>query len=249
MDVGSAVAGRLVDLPTHLLGMRACLAMTEIPEVEPGSQCKTPYVCEFHERCMVNKPDDWISYLPHLNQPERWHSRCSVSKRSPRYRQISGSRGTRLIRDATASGQAYVSPDFARLLGGYGPPVCYISLDFEAMMPTIPLYEGTWPYQTIPFQWSLHAATEDGVLRHREFLADGDSDPRRRFAETMIEALDAFEGPIIVYSPYEKTQPNELARKFPDLAALLNAIVIRLADLLPIVRGAVYLPDSGSAIR
>jgi Domain of unknown function(DUF2779) len=113
----------------------------------------------------------------------------------------------------------------------------------EAMMPPIPLYEGTRPYQTIPFQWSLHAATEDGVLHHREFLADGDSDPRRRFAETMIEALDTFEGPIIVYSAYEKTRLNELAREFPDLAASLNAIVIRLADLLPIVRGAVYLPE------
>jgi hypothetical protein len=34
-----------------------------------------------------------------------------------------------------------------------------------------------------------------------------------------------------------------LARQFPDLAASLNAIVIRLADLLPIVRNAVYLPE------
>ena len=110
------------------------------------------------------------------------------------------------------------------------------------MMPPIPLYEGTRPYQTIPFQWSLHAATEDGVLHHREFLADGDSDPRRRFAETLIEALDAFDGPIIVYSAYEKTRLNELAREFPDLGASLNAIIARLADLLPIVRGAVYLP-------
>jgi hypothetical protein len=58
----------------------------------------------------------------------------------------------------------------------------------------------------------------------------------------MIEALDAFKGPIILYSSYEKTRLNELAREFLDLAASLNAIVIRLADLLPIVRGDVYRP-------
>jgi hypothetical protein len=214
----------------------------------PEANARRPTRASSFERCTVNKPDDWISYLPHLKPARAMALKVlGIEAISAIPADFRLTRKQAIIRDATASGQAYVSPDLARLLGGYGPPACY--LDFEAMMPTIPLYEGTWPYQTIPFQWSLHAATEDGVLHHREFLADGDSDPRRRFAETMIEALDAFEGPIIVYSPYEKTQPNELARKFPDLAALLNAIVIRLADLLPIVRGAVYLPDSGSAIR
>jgi Domain of unknown function(DUF2779) len=68
------------------------------------------------------------------------------------------------------------------------------------MMPPIPLYEGTRPYQTIPFQWSLHVATEDGVLHHREFLAAGGDDPRRAFAESLIEALSPFDAPILVYS-------------------------------------------------
>jgi Domain of unknown function(DUF2779) len=51
-------------------------------------------------------------------------------------------------------------------------------------------------YQTIPFQWSLHASDGDGVLHHREFLAEGDGDPRKLFTETLTEALVAFEGPI-----------------------------------------------------
>jgi hypothetical protein len=34
-----------------------------------------------------------------------------------------------------------------------GPAASY--LDFEAFLPAIPLYPGTKPYQTIPFQWSL----------------------------------------------------------------------------------------------
>ena len=146
-----------------------------------------------------------------------------------------------IIRDATASGRPYVAPDLARLLRGHGPPACY--LDFEAMMPPIPLYEGTRPYQTIPFQWSLHATGADGILHHREFLADGASDPRRRFAETLIEALDAFDGPIVVYSAYEQTRLKELAGQFPDLRVALDAIIARLLDLLPIVRGAVYFPE------
>src|SRR5208283_5082098 len=52
-------------------------------------------------------------------------------------------------------------------------------------------------YQTVLFQWSLHAIDGDGVPHHREFLADGGDNPRRRFAETLIEALAAFDAPIL----------------------------------------------------
>jgi hypothetical protein len=81
------------------------------------------------------------------------------------------------------------------------------------------------------------------VLHHREFLAKGNGDPRRRFAETLIEGLVAFDGPILVYSAYEQTRLTELASEFPDLSESLNALIARLVDLLPIVRGAVYFPE------
>jgi Domain of unknown function(DUF2779) len=57
------------------------------------------------------------------------------------------------------------------------------------MIPPIPLYEGTRPYQTIPFQWPLHASGGDGVLHHREFLAEGEGDPRKLFTETLKPSM------------------------------------------------------------
>jgi predicted RecB family nuclease len=129
------------------------------------------------------------------------------------------------------------------LLDAFGPPACY--LDFEAMMPPIPLYEGTRPYQTIPFQWSLHTIDGDGMLNHKEFLADGVNDPRRQFAETLVDTLAWSDDPIIVYSAYEHTRLKELAADFFDLSKALNALIARLADLLPIVRSAIYFPEFG----
>ncbi len=110
-------------------------------------------------------------------------------------------------------------------------------------MPPIQLYPGKWPYQTIHFQWSLQAVDDEGVVRHREFLAAGNGDPRRSFAETLIAALAQFPGPILVYSAYERTRLKELAFHFPDLQPAIDAIIGRLRDLLPIVRGSVYFPD------
>jgi hypothetical protein len=242
MDVGDAVAERIIDLPGHLPAMRDCLSRVALPDAEPGSQCGTPYACEFWDRCTADKPADWINYLPRLSQARASELKAlGIDSISAIPADFPLTLKQAIIRDATASGRPYVAPDLARLLQGCGPPACY--LDFEAMMPPIPLYEGTRPYQTIPFQWSLHAATEDGVLRHREFLAEGHSDPRRRFAETLIEALAVFNAPIIVYSAYEKARLNELVRKFPDLDAPLSAIIARLVDLLPVVRCAVYFSE------
>jgi hypothetical protein len=45
----------------------------------------------------------------------------------------------------------------------------------------------------------------EGVLHHQEFLACGVHDPRRQFAETLIEALASSDESIIVYSAYERT--------------------------------------------
>jgi hypothetical protein len=172
MDVADAVAERLVDLPAHLPAMRDCLGMLALPDAEPGKQCGTPYDCEFWDRCTAHKPADWINYLPRLSQVRASELKArGIEAISAIPADFPLTSKQVIIRDATASGRPYVAPDLARLLRGYGPPTCY--LDFEAMMPPIPLYEGTRPYQTLPFQWSLHAIAEDGVLHHREFLADG----------------------------------------------------------------------------
>jgi hypothetical protein len=242
VDVHDAVAARLVDLPSRIQAMRDCLGMVELPAAEPGSHCATPYACEFWDRCTAAKPADWTFYLPRLSQARVSELKVlgieSISLIPADFplasKQI-------IIRDTTASGQPYLASDFAGLLRGCGPPACY--LDFEAMKPPIPPYEGTRPYQIIPFQWSLHAIARNGVLHHREFLAEGGGDPRRRFAETLIEALAAFDGPILAYSAYEKSRLKQLAREFPDLSESLSALIARLVDLLPIVRGAVYFPE------
>ena len=242
VDVKAEVARRVVTVPQRLPSMRASLRRPTQPHADPGRQCGSPYPCEFWDRCTAGKPADWVFHLPHLTAAQAQNldalginSIAAIPDGFP----LTNRQAT--IRDVTATGKPYVAPDLARLLRRFGPPACY--LDFEAMMPPIPLYEGTRPYQTLPFQWSLHRLAKDGTLTHRQFLARADADPRREFATTLIAALDGSDTPIIVYSAYEQTRLKELAALYPDLATPINAIIARLADLLPVVRGAVYFPQ------
>jgi hypothetical protein len=244
VDVSDTVAPMLPGVGDNLCSMRESLRLASQPDVEPGSQCDSPYHCEFWDRCTEHKPKDWVHYLPRRTQAQATEMAArgidAISAIPPDFG-LSG-RQT-IIRDAWVSGRPFVAPDLARLLHGYGPPACY--LDFESMSPPFPLYEGTRPYEALVFQWSLHSIQADGELAHREFLADHDRDPRRAFAETLIEALGQCDLPIVVYSPYEKTRLGELAAAFPDMRDGLRLIIGRLVDLLPIVRGAIYIPEAG----
>ena len=240
-ELDEIVAAMLPELPGRLPGLRDCLGLTEAPVIEPGSQCSSPFECEFWDQCTASKPADWIVRLPRLRQSQADELTTmgmkSISAIPPDF-PLSSKQA--IIRDATASGKPFVSPDLGDLLKEFGPPGAY--LDFEAMNPAIPLYQGTRPYQIIPFQWSLHLMDESGRLSHRDFLAAGDVNSRRSFAKSLIEALGWGDVPIIVYSPYEKSRLNDLAGLFPDLRPALEAIITRLADLLPVVRAAVYHP-------
>lgn len=240
-DVRDEVEARLAEVPSRLPAMRECLAEEEAPFVEPGRQCGSPYGCEYWDHCTADKPSDWIVRLPRLSEASAAQLKTrgiEAVSAIPADFPLTGKQA--VMREAIVSGRPFVAEDLPRLLAPFGPPACY--LDFEAMAPPIPLYEGTQPYQTLPFQWSLHHIDRAGGLDHHEFLADGSGDPRRQFAETLIEALAQSDSPIIVYSAYEQARLRELAEVFPDLRSPLEAVIARLADLLPVVRRAVYFP-------
>ena len=239
--VTAKVRPRVAEVPDHLATMKHCLRRPAWPDAEPGSQCSKPYGCPFWDRCTAKKPADWVFYLPRqtASQAQRLQALgIAAISDIPADFPLIGKQT--VIRDVLVSGEPFVAPDLGRLLHRFGPPACY--LDFEAMMPAIPLYEGTKPYQTLPFQWSLHIADAAGAVEHFEFLAPAGADPRRAFTETLIAALGGSDAPIVVYSSYERTQLKNMAALFPDLAPEIGGIIDRLADLLPVVREAVYFP-------
>ena len=215
-DVLDEVEARIADIPARLSAMREVLAREDFPAAEPGRQCSAPYECAYWDRCAGDKPADWILRLPRLSEDGAVRLRemgIEAVSAIPADFPLTGKQA--VMREAIVSGRPWVADDLRRQLEPFGPPAAY--LDFEAMAPPIPLYEGTRPYQALPFQWSLHELDAAGRLGHREFLADGAGDPRRAFAESLVEALAASDTPIVVYSAYEKTQLNALAEIFPDL--------------------------------
>ncbi len=108
-------------------------------------------------------------------------------------------------------------------------------------MLAVPRFPSTRPYQALPVQWSNHIELESGEVMHQEFLHTEASEPRRRWAEALIESLGE-KGSIVVYSGYEEVLIRQLADMFPEFKSALREIGKRLWDLLPVIKDHYYHP-------
>src|SRR5262249_20950254 len=155
--------------------------------------CFRPHDCEFWQRCTSQKPKDWVFYIPRLSSADfdKLEGSGVVSMRDvptdfpliPKQRRVV---------DVAKSEKVYRSPDLVKLLPILAPPTSY--LDFETFSPAIPIYVNTRPYQRIPFQWSWHYDDGSGSLVHADFLANGETDPRREFSETLLKVSERYSG-------------------------------------------------------
>lgn len=114
-------------------------------------------------------------------------------------------------------------------------PLCF--LDYESFGYPIPKFQGTFAWQQMPFQYSLHVIdSPGGETRHSYFLSRNDG---RLPAEEMLESLhgdlSGRMGTVIVWSESFETGINDkLAVMFPayaDFLAELNANVYDLRKI------------------
>jgi hypothetical protein len=229
------------EVSAALAAMREPLWSETPPAIPAGSHCTTPRTCAFYEHCHVDAPEHPIDELPRLRK--RLRERL-VAMAIADIREIPddfpGLSPLQLrVLDAVRTGTRFHDAGAAAELARLRFPIHF--LDFETFGLPLPLYPGTRSYQTIPFQWSDHILNREGEILHREFLHEGRDDPRRRFAETLLEAVEG-QGSIVVYSGYEDMCLAALESALPDLSTRLRAVRSRLFDLLPVVRKHVYDP-------
>ena len=234
-DVSEFVTNRRGQVPERLAAMRAMLLNSQLPEIEPGQQCHTPYECPFWFHCTTQKPSRWIYHLPGKKEilGQLVQQGITTIDEIPDETQLSDVQ--RKVKDNVE----WISPELGQILRSVSYPIHH--LDVETVMLALPRFPSTRPYQPIPVQWSNHIELESGDVSHQEFLHNEASEPRRRWAEALIESLGE-KGSIVVYSAYEEAIIRQLAETFPEFKSAFKAIVKRLWDLLPVIKGHYYHP-------
>ncbi len=169
----------------------------ELPVIEVGPHCFTPYRCPFRNRC--------------------WPPREERAE----------------VFEVDEAG-------LRSAMSGWLSPIAF--LDFETMGPPFPIWEGYAPYEVIPLQLSAHVEA-NGDHVHHAWIIDSDSDPRRRFAEALLEACAGAHTILAYNASYERNIILRVADYLPDLAPCLRDLAYRTCDMLAPVRQHVTHPD------
>jgi len=242
-DLSSQVEKNLDLVPLWVKSAQKTLTYKEEPLLPTGEHCMTPFQCGFIEHCMPNDPDlEYpVEILPY-GKTKAAQLRASGYKnlRDVPASELSNPKH-RMVHEVTISGKAILSPEATPRIRSLPYPRYYI--DFETISFAVPVWAETRPYMQIPFQWSCHVESSDGALKHFEFLDHTGHDPRRKFAESLINIIGT-EGSVIVYNgSFEGARIKELASIFLDLSQALLGIIERFFDLLPFVRDFYYHPN------
>lgn len=240
-EVTGDASSLIPEVERDLKRFHQVLASPTPPTGPHAEQCHDPRNCPFHSRTVAT--DHPIDHLPFLSRKARGalaDAGITDIRDIPADFESISERQMR-VRDVVVSGDPHFETDeLEQAFGQLEGPLHFI--DFETFQPAIPLYDGTRPFQTIPFQWSLHTLLPNGRLYHKEYLHADETDPRRRFAKRLIKGLGS-KGSILVYSSHEKNTIEGLARDLPDLRPELEALTDRFVDLLKLLRAHVYYPE------
>ena len=141
-------------------------------------------------------------------------------------------------RQAVVTGEPQLGVSLEAELNRIAAPAHFI--DFETLSPALPVFTGTRPFETVPFQWSDHVLHQNGDVTHSEFLAHDSDDPRAAFTDSLLSQLQGAET-VVVYSGYEEFCLRGLQTVLPDRSDEIEALLSgQWVDLLQIVRGHFY---------
>jgi hypothetical protein len=210
------------------------------PQVRVGRHCKKPHVCTFLPYCTHTQPPYPVTALPNGGNivDELLAEGVEDIHEIPEGRLTDELQ--QRVRRVTLAQQPELDVRAGEQLRRLPYPRYY--LDFETVGPAIPIWSGTRPYQSLPFQWSCHIETDSGELTHTGFLDTSGQPPMRALAEELLLTL-ADSGPIFTYTDFEKSVIEGLADMFPDLASGLRALHGRLVDLHKVAKDHYYHPD------
>jgi hypothetical protein len=248
-DISKAVADEYLLVDSQVAAAKKMLAQVEEePKIDLDIHCHKPYDCAFWQYCSQHLPKKSVFNLYRMNFDKKieHYKQGIITYEQLRAEDLNEKQ--RMQIDCNLDDNIHINKvEIAKFLDRLSYPLFF--LDFETMQPVIPEYQGTHPYQQIPFQYSLHYVEEPGgELKHKEFLGISGEDPRRALAEQLCRDIPKNVCVTAYNKAFECTRLRELCETFPDLSEHLLNVRDNIIDLLvPFQSGWYYTPAMGGS--
>ena len=201
-----------------------------MPSIDIGEHCGDPYPCDYQGHCWVQVPEYSVLDLSG-NAARRWElyrlGYLSVRDVPP---DLLSEKNLMEVETFLNQKEILNRKGIKEFLDTLWFPLYF--LDFETINPAIPLYDGTRPFQKIPFQYSLHyLKSPKARLGHDEFLAPPNTDPRKPLLEKLLSQIPP-EACVLAYNAsFEIGVLNQFAEWFPRYRGRLGNLVKNMRDL------------------
>lgn len=220
------------DVPARIDALKAVVQATEAPVVDIGPHCSAPFECDFKHHCWAQVPSEGNVFGLTRAMGKDWElyrRGILLLKNIPEEEPLTAAQQRQV--EGAKHGTVHIDrPALRHWLDGLRYPLHH--LDFETFMPAVPLFDGTRPYQQLPFQYSMHVQAHPGASPvHHEFLATAEGDPRPALVEHLLADVGEH-GDILAYNAsFEIARLKELALDLPQHGSSLEALIARIKDL------------------
>ncbi|MBT3465426.1 DUF2779 domain-containing protein [archaeon] len=228
-DVTDKVNERIIEIKNEISIMQTAIS-NDCPDIKIGPHCNKPYSCSLKKDiCWKFLPKNNVMTLTRVGKKgfEMIDSNILDIK------DITGiklSEKQRIQQETIINDKPHINYEkLKEFIDDIKYPIYF--LDFEAMNPAVPLYDGTKPYQHIPFQYSLHIQeNENSKLTHHSLVAL--DDPRENIILGLKKLLGET-GTILAYNKsFEIGRLNDLAGWYPKYKEWVDEINKRFIDLI-----------------
>jgi hypothetical protein len=229
-NVTTEVIERQASIKKEIAAQKRILKGIE-PDIAIGPYCNDPYECDFKCHCWKDVPDNSVFSLAGKGVDVFDLYRQGIEKlndiplnllKGKQLQQVEVARGKKTIVD---------KKKLLEFVDTLWYPLYF--LDFETFMSPIPPYDGLKPFQSVPFQYSLHwQKRAGGKLYHTEYLAEPGIDPRKEIVGRLLEDIPDGACVLAYYKSFESCRIKELSEQFPRKKKKLQSIIDNMLDLI-----------------
>jgi len=232
VDLTDRIPEMQADVAEKLAAMRAML-QGNLPDMDIGPNCDDPNVCAFHGHCWAHIPENSVF---DFRGPGRSDAFELYRQGTVRMEDVpAGALGwrQRLQLDGLRYQKNHIDKNAVKaFLDSLWFPLCFLDFETTYMVP-IPLFDGMKPYEQLPFQFSLHVIEKEGAEPvHYAYLARDLQNPCEEFLSDLLAAIPPGACILTWNKTFEVNRLEELAAKFPEKRAEINAVVEHIRDLM-----------------
>lgn len=245
VDVSDEALERQYNIPNYLKLFKTELSDNEnMPDIDIGTHCTNPYECDAMSYCWGHVPSYSIFDISRLKTDTKFSLYKQGIVNFSDITDISGFSLSQQIQiNSELENKAIINREaIKKFVDSLTYPLYH--LDFETFQQAVPQWKGVSPFMQIPFQYSLHVENKNGELKHYEFLANDDKDPRYELAKRLVEDIPTDVTVLAYNMGFEKGVIRKLAEMFEEFAPKLLAIHDNIRDLMtPFQKKEYYVPS------